>query len=182
MFTVTVYAASSQKTSQAYLDIAADMGARIGHRGWRLMFGGGRHGLMGAVSSAARAAGGEICGVILDQFIERDLHCTETSDMHTVTDMRKRKQGLDEAGDSYVALPGGFGTFEELLEIISLKQLGFHDKPVIIVNAEGYYDPLLSMFERGFEHGFIAERHRELFTVADTPAAAEIAIEPFAKI
>ena len=111
-------------------------------------------------------------GVILQEFIDKNVHCTDTPEMESVTDMRLRKRGLDEAGDAYIALPGGYGTFEELLEILSFKQLGFHRKPVVVVNTEGYYDPLLAMIERGFERGFIQPAYRGLFSVAATAAEA----------
>ena len=91
-------------------------------------------------------------------------------------DMRSRKQGLDVAGDAYIALPGGYGTMEELFEILSFKTLGFHHKPVVILNAHGYWDPILEMIERSLEQGFVQEHFRELFAVADDPAAAVAAV------
>jgi uncharacterized protein (TIGR00730 family) len=96
--------------------------------------------------------------------------------MQSVTDMRLRKRGLDEAGDAYIALPGGLGTLEELLEILSFKQLGLHQKPVVVLNAFGYWDPLLAMLERGFADGFIQPHFRGIYTVAADPAAAVAAI------
>ena len=89
-----------------------------------------------------------------------------------MTDMRMRKQGLDEAGDGYIALPGGYGTYEELFEILSFKQLGFHDKPVVLLNARGYWDPLMHMIERSFSLGFIQEEYRDLLSVAAVPEEA----------
>jgi len=167
---VTVYASSAENIPAPYFEAAEGLGRGIGERGWTLVFGGGRYGLMGAVSRAAREAGAEIEGIILQEFIDKNVHCTETQPMHSVTDMRSRKRGLAEAGDAYVALPGGHGTMEELLEMISFKQLGFHDRPVVILNSEGYYDPLLQMIDRGFEQGFIHPRFRDLFQAAATPA------------
>ncbi len=167
---VTVYASSSEKIPKPHFEVAEELGRGIGERGWTLVFGGGRYGLMGAVSRAARAAGGAVEGVILQQFIDKNVHCTETQPMHSVTDMRSRKRGLAEAGDAYVALPGGHGTMEELMEMISFKQLGFHDRPVVVLNSEGYYDPLLQMIDRGFEQGFIHPQFRDLFQAAATPA------------
>ncbi|MHC4897139.1 MAG: LOG family protein, partial [Planctomycetota bacterium] len=119
---VTVYASSAENIPAPYFAAAEALGRGIGERGWTLVFGGGRYGLMGAVSRAAREAGAEIEGIILQDFIDKNVHCTETHPMHSVTDMRSRKRGLAEAGDAYVALPGGHGTMEELLEMISFKQ------------------------------------------------------------
>ncbi len=171
-FRVTVYASSSEQIDRGYFPIAEELGRRIAERGWQLVWGGGRYGLMGAVSRGARAAGGSLRGVILQQFIDKNVHCDQTRAMESVTDMRLRKKGLDEAGDAYIALPGGLGTLEEVLEILSFKQLGFHAKPVVLLNARGYWDPLLAMLEQGFAGGFIQSHFRGIYTVAGDPEAA----------
>lgn len=171
-FSVTVYASSSERVPREYFAVAEELGRLIADKGWHLVFGGGRYGLMGAVSRGARAAGGEVSGVILQEFIDKNVHCTETREMRSVTDMRLRKRGLDEAGDGYVALPGGYGTYEELFEIVSFKQLGFHRKPVVLLNALGYWDPLLEMIEKSFSLGFIQEEYRDLLSVAGDPGEA----------
>ena len=172
MTRVTVYASSSEKIDPEYHRIAEQLGEEIAKRGWELVFGGGRFGLMGSVSRAARAGGAAVTGVILQDFVDKNVHCTDTEEMTSVGDMRSRKQGLDEAGDAYIALPGGFGTFEELFEILSFKQLGFHRKPVVVLNARGYYDPLLSQIVRGFEQGFIQPTFPGMFEVADDAITA----------
>ena len=177
MISVTVYASSSENIPAPYFAIAEELGRLIAERGWRLVFGGGRHGLMGATSRAARAAGGTVSGIILQEFIDKNVHCTETREMESVTDMRHRKRGLDEAGDAYIALPGGYGTFEELLEILSFKQLGFHDKPVVVLNALGYYDPLLAMVDKAFSEGFIQQAYQGLFAAVPTAAEAVDLVE-----
>jgi uncharacterized protein (TIGR00730 family) len=97
--------------------------------------------------------------------------------MHSVDDMRSRKRGLDEFGDAYIALPGGFGTLEEILEMISFKQLGFHHKPIVFINTDQYFEGLLQQFERGFTEAFIHERFRDLYRVAKTPLEALDVIE-----
>lgn len=171
-FSVTVYASSSERISERYLAPAEELGAAIARQGWRLVWGGGRYGLMGAVSRGARAAGGQVAGVILQDFIDKNVHCPDTQEMESVTDMRVRKRGLDEAGDAYIALPGGLGTLEELLEILSFKQLGFHDKPVVLLNSFGYFGPLLDMIESGFREGFIQPHFRGIYCVATDPAEA----------
>ncbi|MFY9346055.1 MAG: TIGR00730 family Rossman fold protein, partial [Planctomycetota bacterium] len=171
-FRVTVYASSSERVDAGYHAIAEELGARIAERGWELVWGGGRHGLMGALSRGARARGGRTLGVILQQFIDKNVHCDAAHEMATVHDMRLRKRGLDEGGDAFIALPGGLGTLDELLEMLSFKQLGFHRKPIVILNANDYWRPLLDMLERGLQQGFIQQHYRGLWSVASTPAAA----------
>jgi len=171
-FRVTVYASSSERVARAHLAVAEELGARIAERGWDLVWGGGRYGLMGAVSRGARARGGRTIGVILQQFIDKNVHCEAAHEMSSVADMRARKRGLDEAGDAFVALPGGLGTLEEILEILSFKQLGFHGKPVVFLDAFGYWQPLLAMLEKGFAEGFIQDHFRGIYTVARDPEAA----------
>jgi uncharacterized protein (TIGR00730 family) len=171
-FRVTVYASSSEAIDRAWKAVAEDLGTRIARAGWDLVWGGGRFGMMGAVSRAARAAGGRTIGVILQQFVDKNVHCEQAHEMATMPDMRSRKRGLDEAGDAFLALPGGLGTLEELLEVLSFKQLGFHSKPIVVLNHGGYWQPLLDMLERGFAQGFIQPHFRGLWTVAATPAEA----------
>jgi len=179
-FRVTVYASSSERIDAAYVAPATELGRRIAERGWELVWGGGRHGLMGAVSRGARAAGGRTLGVILQQFIDQDVHCTAASAMVAVDDMRQRKRGLDERGDAFVALPGGLGTLEEVLEILVQKQLGCHGKPFVFLDTLGYWQPLLAALEHGFAGGFIPAYCRGIFTVAASPAQAiaQIATAP----
>lgn len=179
-FRVTVYASSSERIDRRYFTVAEEVGRRIAERGWDLVWGGGRYGLMGAVSRGARAAGGRTIGVILQEFIDKNVHCEAAHRMDSVTDMRSRKRGLDEAGDAFLALPGGLGTLEELLEVLSFKQLGFHDRPVVILDAFGYWSPLLQMLERGFAEGFIQPQFRGLCSVASDAATAieQIACTP----
>ena len=165
-FRVTVYASSSDRIDRAHVEIAEDLGARIAQRGWELVWGGGRFGLMGAVSRGARQHSGRTVGVILQQFIDKNVHCEAAHEMSSVTDMRARKRGLDEAGDAFIALPGGLGTLEEVLEILSFKQLGFHSKPVVLLDALGYWQPLLAMLDKGFAEGFIQDHFRGIYSVA----------------
>lgn len=171
-FRVTVYASSSERIDRRYFAVAEELGRLIGERGWDLVWGGGRYGLMGAVSRGARIAGGRTIGVILQDFVDKNVHCESAHRMDSVTDMRTRKRGLDEAGDAFVALPGGLGTMEELLEVLSFKQLGFHDRPVVILDAFGYWGPLLQMLEKGFAEGFVQPRFRGMWTVATDAATA----------
>ena len=168
-FRITVYASSSERIDPGYKLIAEELGRRIAERGCELVWGGGRYGLMGAVSKGAREAGGRTIGVILQEFIDKNVHCEGANEMASVNDMRVRKRGLAERGDAFVALPGGLGTLEEILEILSFKQLGFHDRPVVFLDALGFWQPLLTALEHGFDGGFIQDHYRGIYTVARSP-------------
>jgi len=176
-FRVTVYASSSERIDPGFMPVATELGRQIAVRGWELVWGGGRYGLMGAVSRGVREAGGRTIGVILQDFIDNDVHCEAAHEMASVDDMRLRKRGLSERGDAFIALPGGFGTLEEVLEILSFKQLGLHDKPVVFLDALGYWRPLLAALEHGFAAGFMPQDCRGMYGVADDPAAAIEVIE-----
>jgi uncharacterized protein (TIGR00730 family) len=148
------------------------MGEAIAKNGYRLVFGGGRVGLMGALSEGARQSGGEVAAVILKKFVEMGVADPKVSERKVVEDMRSRKQGLERAGDAYITLPGGFGTFEEVTEMISFKQLGFHNKPIIFLNVQHYFDALLEQFRVGMERNFIDSSFRFLYEVVSTPQDA----------
>jgi cytokinin riboside 5'-monophosphate phosphoribohydrolase len=173
---LTVYCASSKRVAQPYLDVATELGRLIAQRGHTLVYGGGNSGLMGALAQGALAHNGKIRGVILAGFVERG-YAQSGHEMQSVDDMRSRKRGLDELGDAFIALPGGFGTLEEILEMISFKQLGLHHKPIVFVNTNHYFDGLFQQFERGFSEAFIHERFRELYTIVKTPNDALEVIE-----
>lgn len=176
-FRVTVYASSSERIDPKWHAVAERLGEQIGARGWDLVWGGSRFGLMGAVSRGARRAGARTFGVILRQFVDKNVACGDAHTMESLDDMRSRKRGLDENGDAFVALPGGLGTLEELLEVMSFKQLGFHDKPIVVLDAHGFWRPLLDMLDRCVAEGFIQQRFAGLWSVASTPeeAVAQIA-------
>ncbi len=170
---VTVYAGSAEPAPEAYRGLAARLGAGIARRGWTVIYGGARIGLMGAVADAALAAGGRVEGVILDTFARvahAGLHALET-----VGDMRTRKARLAHRGDAYVALPGGFGTLEELSEILVERQLGLHRRPLLLLNPGGFWDPLLELIDRQVAAGLVASRNRRLLEpVADADAALAV--------
>ena len=173
---VTVYCSSSRQLSAVYTAQAEVLGRLIARRGHTLVYGGGNIGLMGALARAALAEGGRVTGVILKDFLDRG-YGQDGHEMHVVTDMRARKQSLEELGDAYIALPGGFGTLEEVAEVMALKQLGFHAKPIVFMNTNQFFTPLLSFFDRAFDEAFIHERFREVYSVVDTPQAALDLIE-----
>ena len=167
-----VYCASSNHVDERYFALARALGAEIGRRGWTLVYGGGGVGLMGELARAVQAAGGLVVGVIPQALLDREVGYMAADELIVTTTMRERKRLMDDRAEAFVALPGGFGTLEELLEIMTLRQLGYHDKPIAIVNADGYFDPLLAQFERIFAEGFTHDRYRDLYTVAPTVAAA----------
>lgn len=168
---ITVFAGSSRRSAAPFTAVAAALGAEIARRGHDLVYGGGRTGLMGSLADATLAAGGRVHGVILRRFIEEDVHHLGV-EMFEVDDMRARKAGLDARADAFVALPGGLGTLEELAEVLSFRKLALHHRPVVLLNAHGFWDPLLAWFEGAVAAGFEKAEARAWWAVAATPAEA----------
>ena len=169
MVTVCVYCGSSDKMSEAYLQVALQMGGTIARRGFVLAYGAGRTGMMGAVADGALEAGGEVIGVIPKMFATPTLMHNGLSKLEIVDTMHTRKQRLVDISDAFIALPGGYGTFEELFEILTWAQIGLHHKPVGMLNTLHYFDPLLSAIEYAQTEGFMYAEHSSLFVVADQP-------------
>jgi uncharacterized protein (TIGR00730 family) len=167
---VTVYAASSRRASPSLFELARSLGWGIAERGWTLVYGGADIGLMGALADAALGAGGRVEGVILDTF-SRVAHAG-LHELETVEDMRSRKAGLAHRGDAYVILPGGFGTLEELSEILVERQLERHRRPVVLVDFEGFWQPLLAQFDRMEATGVLHPEHHGVIDVVDGARAA----------
>jgi uncharacterized protein (TIGR00730 family) len=162
---VCVYCASRPGTHPAYLRAAEEMGAAIGRRGWHLMYGGGRVGLMGRVADAALAAGGRVEGVIPESLMRREMGHTGLTQLHVVTTMHQRKHLMAEHCDAFIALPGGIGTFEELFEVWSWRHLGYHDQPIGLLDTEAYYQPLLTMMRRSIDAGFVTDEQLAMVSV-----------------
>jgi uncharacterized protein (TIGR00730 family) len=171
---VTVYAGSSTRATAEHLQLARALGEAIARQGWVVVYGGANVGLMGALADAALDAGGRVEGVILDTFA-RVAHAS-LHDLVTVNDMRSRKAGLAHRGDAYVVLPGGYGTLEELSEILVERQLVLHRKPLVIVNHHGFWDPLLALVERQIADQLVKPKYRDLMTVVPDAAGAVAAI------
>lgn len=169
MKTVCVYCGSSDKMSDEYLQSARQMGAAIARRGLVLAYGAGCTGMMGALADGALEAGGEVIGVIPELFTTPTLMHNGLSRLEIVGSMHARKQRLVDISDAFIALPGGYGTFEELFEILTWAQIGLHSKPVGLLNARHYFDPLLSAIEHARTEGFIYAEHRSLFVCDDQP-------------
>jgi uncharacterized protein (TIGR00730 family) len=169
MKTVCVYCGSSDKMSDEYLQFARHMGAAIANRGLTLAYGAGCTGMMGAVADGALEVGGEVIGVIPEMFNTPTLMHNGLSRLEIVSSMHTRKQRLVDISDAFIALPGGYGTFEELFEILTWAQIGLHSKPVGLLNIRHYFDPLLSAIEHARTEGFIYAEHRSLFVCDDQP-------------
>ena len=169
---VCVFSASSEAVDVAYFDAATQLGRRIAEAGWSMIFGGGMTGLMGATARAVHAQGGHVVGVIPDG-LNRPGVAYEAADELIVTEtLRERKAIMDARSDAFIALPGGFGTLEEIIEAMTLKQLRYHDRPVVFLNTAGFYDPLLDFFDHQANGKFVKAEHRRLYYVADTPKEA----------
>lgn len=169
---VCVYSASSTKIDPVYFDAARQLGALLAQKHIRLINGAGNMGLMSAVSDAVLQAGGEVTGVIPHFMVEQNWHHTGLTELVEVESMHQRKKTMAELSDAVITLPGGCGTLEELLEIITWKQLGLYLNPIVILNIKGYFDPLLQMMDRAMEENFMRRQHGDIWKVAHTPQEA----------
>jgi uncharacterized protein (TIGR00730 family) len=161
-----VYCASRSGTELGFAQAAREVGTLIGRRGWQLVYGGGRAGLMGQLADAALAAGARVVGVIPKALMVRELGHPGLAELHVVDTMHQRKQLMAERSDAFLALPGGIGTLEELFEVWTWRQLGYHDKPVGVLNVGGYYDALLDFLHATGRAGFVPSAQLELLQVA----------------
>lgn len=169
---ICVFCSSSDRVDGVYADAAQGLGEAIAAEKGTLIFGGCRVGLMGHVARAAKDNGAKVIGVIPQQIFDKGITFDSADELIVTKDLRERKAILDNLSDVVVALPGGFGTLEEILETITLKSLQFHNKPVIFLNTLKFYDRLLNFFEVLFEQNFAKAKYHELFHVADTVPAA----------
>lgn len=168
---ICVFASSSNSVASAYVVEAEALGTEIAARGLTLVYGGGDLGLMGAAARAARAGGGHVIGIIPQVLYESRINCDLANELTVTRDLRERKALMEARADAFVVLPGGFGTLEEVLEILTLRQLRQHAKPVVLLNVQGFYNPLLAVFEHLYVEKF-AKPFRELYHVAsDVPGA-----------
>jgi uncharacterized protein (TIGR00730 family) len=153
---VCVYCGSRPGTQAAYAASARELGRAIGARRWQLVYGGGHVGLMGMVADATLAAGGTVVGVITEALLQREVGHHGLTELHVVQTMHERKKMMAERADLFIALPGGIGTMEELYEVWTWRQLGYHDQPIGLLNVAGYYDGLLQFTEKMVAEGFLA--------------------------
>lgn len=166
---VCVYCGSRFGDSPLFEAAARELGTLIATGGGQLVYGGGRVGLMGTVADAALAAGGRVVGVIPDALVQREVGHAGLTELHVVQTMHERKQRMAERADAFVALPGGIGTLEELYEMWSWQQLGYHDKPVALLNVDGYYDALLDFMAAAHRRGFVSNAQHAALIVAHDP-------------
>ncbi len=165
MKTICVYASGSKTLDQSYIKEAEMLGQLIAQRGYALVFGGGAHGLMGAVARGAAQTGGRIIGVVPEIMNVNALLFDGCSEMHITSGMRERKALMEEKADAFIALPGGYGTLEELLEIITLRHLGVHQKPIAAVNTNGFYGGLAAQFDETVRLGFATEDATSVYRI-----------------
>lgn len=162
---ICVFCSSSNDLDKIYLSNARHLGTSIGAAGHKLVHGGGMIGLMGALSTSCKEAGGHVTGVVPERLNRTGIVNPEDNETVVTKDMRSRKFHMQSISDAFIALPGGFGTLEELLEVITLKQLKYHNKAIAILNTNGFYDPLLAFFKRMFEESFALPAYKGLFRV-----------------
>ena len=172
MLTVCVFCASSDAVAEEHRVVARELGEAIADRSWSLMYGGGNIGLMGEVARAVLAGGGHVTGVIPHLLADREVALHDVSRLVHTDTMRERKALMDEGSDAFIVLPGGIGTLEEVVEILTLKQLGYHDRPVILLDTNGYWAPLLAMLERMVTERLADEQLLTLLESVSSVAAA----------
>lgn len=168
MDALCVYCGSNSGENTAYVAAAEALGRRLAARDISLVFGGGRVGMMGAVADATLDAGGDAYGVIPDALVEREMGHEGLTELEVVESMHARKSRMAELADGFVALPGGFGTIEEIIEVITWAQLGFHRNPCGFLNVADYYTGLAEFFDHQHREGFVNDSHRGMIVVADT--------------
>jgi uncharacterized protein (TIGR00730 family) len=164
---ICVYCGSSDLVDHKFLDSATLMGKEIAERGMRLIYGGGSTGLMGAVADNALAHNGEVIGVIPEHLNKKELAHFGVTRLEVVDDMHQRKARMIELADAFIALPGGFGTLEELFEALTWSQLGLHGKAIGLLNVDGYYDALLKFLEHANKEGFTYNEHQGLYRASE---------------
>jgi uncharacterized protein (TIGR00730 family) len=169
---VCVYSASSTKIAPVYFAVAEKLGHLLASKGINLINGAGSIGLMAATSNAALASGGTVTGVIPQFMVEQGWHHTGLTQLIETETMHERKRLMADMSDGVIALPGGCGTLEELLEIITWKQLGLYLKPIVVLNVEGYFNPLLEMLQKAIDENFMRPEHGNIWVVAETPEEA----------
>ncbi len=169
MRSLCVFCGSRSGTPPLYAEQARQLGALLAKHGIALVYGGGHIGLMGVLADAVLAAGGQAVGVIPRSMVDSELAHTGLTTLHVVETMHQRKALMADLSDGFAALPGGYGTADELFEILTWKQLRIHTKPVGVLNTAGYFDPLLAWLDRCILEGFIKPKHRELLLVQNTP-------------
>jgi len=177
MSSICVYCSSSNAIADTYPPVAETLGRELARRGHTLVYGGGAVGLMGVLAQAAHKQGGEVTGVIPSKLQDREGIAYEADELIVTDTMRERKGIMFRRADAFIVLPGGYGTLEEFMEVLTLKQLGYHDHPIVILNVDGFFDTLLSFFEELRAGHFAREQVTDLAHVVSTPEKALDRIE-----
>jgi TIGR00730 family protein len=177
MQTICVYCASSTQIKPSYFDATSSLAQILAKANISVVYGGGSNGLMGQLADSVLAEGGKITGVIPRFMCEVEWNHTNLTELILVETMHERKEKMATMADAVVALPGGCGTLEELLEVITWKRLGIFTKPIVIVNLEGYFDALITMLDRAVDEHFMRDEHREMWKVVETPEEVLSAIQ-----
>ncbi len=165
---VTVFLSSAKKVDAVYFDAARQLGQAIAREGWALVYGGNYIGCMAAIADGAREMGGQVIGITPKLFVDENVSDTLCDELIVTDSMRQRKHLLEQRGDAFITLPGGIGTFEEFFEIVVARQLGYHKKPIILLNINGFYSPLLELLEKGTEQHFVRPETKNIIQVATT--------------
>lgn len=165
---VCVFCGARTGAREEYVDAARQFGSALAEAEVALVFGAGGIGIMGAVADAALAGGGHVAGVIPQSLLEREDGNGDLPELHVVDTMHERKALMHELSDAFVVLPGGLGTYEEFFEILTWRQLGFHDKPIVVVDVGGYFAPLRDIIAHGVAEGFVSQRDQDLVTIVDS--------------
>lgn len=179
---ICVYSSSSSAVDRAYFDTARELGTLMANRDMGLIFGGGVVGLMGETARAVHDFGGQVVGVIPKALNEKGIVYEFCDELIITKGLRERKAIMDTRADGFIALPGGFGTLEELLEIITLKQLRYHNKPIVILNVKGFYDGLIEVFENIIKLKFAKINSRDLYFVAGNVEEALLYIDNYVPV
>lgn len=174
-----VFCGSSAGQDPVYLETARSLGRALARNGIELVYGGASVGLMGAVADSVLAEGGRVIGVMPQSLVDKEIAHTALSDLRVVGSMHERKALMAELSDGFIALPGGLGTFEELFEVWTWAQLGYHGKPCALLNAAGFYDKLTDFLDDVVDRGFVKPVHRAMLIVNDEPAALIDAIRRY---
>lgn len=165
---ICVFGSSSERIDRIYLDVAEKLGEFLAEKGCGVVYGAGKYGVMGAVARGVRRKNGALFGVCPDFFTEMDVLTRDYGKLVITETMRERKAVMEDNADAFIVCPGGIGTLEEFFEIITLKQLGQHQKPIIILNTLGFYDPMLNMLEQSVAQRFISDDVHKLYTVTNS--------------
>lgn len=176
---ICVFCSSSNIVDDIYFEMAGELGQYIGENGHTLVYGGANIGLMDQLAESVKKAGGKVIGVIPQKIHDNDLSANQLDELIITQTMSERKTVMHQKSDAFIALPGGFGTLEEILEVITLKQLDYHQKPIVFINVNGFFNHLLKQFELSYTDGFAKENYRRLYKVVPEPSEAQEYIESY---